>query len=40
MAFSGPACRPGEQLTATVDAGAAVDERDEDGNVAVAPCPG
>ena len=40
VSFSGPPCRPGEQLTATVDAGAAVDERDEDGNVAVAPCPG
>ena len=32
--------RPGEPLTATVDPGGAVDERDEDGNVLVAPCPG
>jgi len=40
VTFSGPACRAGEPLTATVDAGEAVDERDEGGNVAVALCPG
>jgi CARDB len=37
--FVGPACKPGEPLTVTLDPGAAVDERDEDDNVLVAPCP-
>lgn len=40
VSISGPACSPGEPLTATVDGADAVDERDEDGNVAVAPCVG
>jgi CARDB len=40
VAISGPACAPGEQLTATVDGTGAVDERDEDGNVLVALCSG
>jgi CARDB len=39
VSISGPACLPGEPLTATVDGADAVDERDEDGNVLVALCP-
>jgi hypothetical protein len=38
VTFAGPACVPGEPLTVTVDAERAVDERDEDDNVLVAPC--
>jgi hypothetical protein len=38
VALAGPACSPGEPLTATADAEDAVDERDEDGNALVAPC--
>lgn len=33
-----PRCGPGETVTVRVDAGSAVDERDEDGNVLAAPC--
>jgi hypothetical protein len=39
VTLMGPACEPGEPLTATVDGDAAVDERDEDDNVLVASCP-
>jgi hypothetical protein len=39
VTLTGPACAPGEPLTATVDGDAAVDERDEDDNVLVATCP-
>jgi CARDB len=39
LTFTGPACTAGSQLTVTLDSGAAVDERDEDDNVLVAPCP-
>jgi hypothetical protein len=39
VTLTGPACEPGEPLTATVDGDAAVDERDEDDNVLVATCP-
>ena len=35
---SGPACRPGDTLVATADAGDAVDERDE-ANAVSLPCP-
>jgi hypothetical protein len=38
VTLAGPACEPGEPLTATVDGGDAVDERDEDDNVLVASC--
>lgn len=38
LTFAGPACSPGEPLTATVDAGDAVDERDEDDNGLAATC--
>jgi CARDB len=38
VSFTGPACGVGEPLTATVDAGDAVDERDEDDNLLVASC--
>jgi hypothetical protein len=38
LEFARPACAPGVALTATVDAGLAVDERDEDDNVLVATC--
>ena len=38
LTFAGPACAPGAALTATVDAGLAVDERDEQDNVLEAPC--
>jgi CARDB len=36
--FTGPACLPGEPLTATVDAGDTVAERDEDDNAIGADC--
>lgn len=39
LRFTGPACEPGAPITATVDAGATVDERDEDDNVLVLACP-
>jgi hypothetical protein len=39
VTVAGPACEPGEPLTATADGGDAVDERDEDDNVLVAACP-
>jgi CARDB len=39
VAFTGPPCTAGSQLTVTLDPGAAVDERDEDDNVLVTPCP-
>jgi hypothetical protein len=38
VSFTGAACRPDELLTATVDAGAAVAERDEDDNALTAIC--
>jgi CARDB len=38
VSFTGPACRPDELLTATVDAEAAVAERDEDDNALAANC--
>jgi hypothetical protein len=38
LMVAGPACAPGAALTATVDAGQAVDERDENDNVLVATC--
>ena len=38
VAFSGPPCAPGEQLTAIVDPAGAVDERDEDGNALTLDC--
>jgi hypothetical protein len=38
VTVAGPACEPGEPLTATADGGDAVDERDEDDNVLVASC--
>ena len=38
IGFTAPACAPGEQLEVTADAGAAVDEADEQ-NVLVVPCP-
>lgn len=38
LTFAGPACAPGTSLTATVDSGDSVDERDEDDNVLVAAC--
>jgi hypothetical protein len=39
VTFVGPACAAGSQLTVTLDPGEAVDERDEDDNVLVTPCP-
>jgi CARDB len=39
VAFTGPPCAADSQLTVTLDPGAAVDERDEDDNVLVTPCP-
>jgi hypothetical protein len=39
LTFARPACAPGAVLTATADAGLAVDERDEGDNVLVATCP-
>jgi CARDB len=39
VAFTGPPCTEGSQLTVTLDPGEAVDERDEDDNVLVTPCP-
>ena len=39
ITFIGPLCAAGGPLTVTVDANLAVDERDEDDNVLVAPCP-
>ena len=38
VSVGGPACSPGEPLTATVDSAGAVDERDEDGNVLALVC--
>jgi hypothetical protein len=37
--IAAPACAPGSTVTVTVDAGAAVDESDERGNVVARPCP-
>jgi hypothetical protein len=37
--LSGPACAPGDELTATADADDEVDERDEDGNTVTFRCP-
>jgi CARDB len=37
--FTAPPCRAGSQLTVTLDPGETVDERDEDDNVLVTPCP-
>ena len=37
--LSGPACAPGDELTATADADDEVDERDEDRNVVSFGCP-
>jgi len=39
ITFTAPACTPGEPLAAAVDAGATVDERDEEDNLLAAPCP-
>jgi CARDB len=39
LTFIAPPCTPGTPLTVTLDPGAAVDERDEDDNVLVVPCP-
>jgi CARDB len=39
VTFTGPACTAGTDITVTLDPGAAVDERDEDDNVLVTPCP-
>ena len=40
LTFTAPACAAGRRRsTSTVDAGRAVDERDEDDNVLVVPCP-
>jgi hypothetical protein len=39
VTFTGPACRAGSPLTVALDPGEAVDERDEDDNVLVTPCP-
>jgi CARDB len=39
VTFTAPACRAGSQLTVALDPGEAVDERDEDDNVLVTPCP-
>ena len=38
MTVTGPACTPGAAPLATADAGAAIDERDEDDNVLAAAC--
>jgi hypothetical protein len=38
VSLNAPPCRPGEPLTATVDAEDSVDERDEDDNLLVALC--
>jgi CARDB len=38
VSFTGPACRPGEPLTAMVDAADTVEERDDDDNALVANC--
>jgi hypothetical protein len=40
LTFTGPACAPGEPLTATVDDERAVEERDEQDNALVVGCPG
>ena len=40
VTFTGPPCAPGAPLTVTVDPDGAVDERDEDDNVARRACPG
>jgi CARDB len=40
VAFTGPPCTAGAPLTVTLDPDDAVEERDEDDNVLVAPCPG
>lgn len=37
--LSGPACAPGDELTAIADADDEVDERDEDGNAVTFRCP-
>ena len=39
LAFTGPPCTPGAPLTVTLDPDGAVEERDEDDNVLVVPCP-
>jgi CARDB len=39
VTFIAPPCTAGSQLTVTLDPGEAVDERDEDDNVLVTPCP-
>ena len=39
VTFTGPACAAGSQLTVALDPAEAVDERDEEDNVLVAPCP-
>jgi hypothetical protein len=39
VTFTAPRCTPGAPLVATVDTGAAVDERDENDNVLAAACP-
>jgi hypothetical protein len=39
VTFTGPPCKAGSQLTITLDPDEAVDERDEDDNVLVMPCP-
>ena len=39
VTFTAPPCTAGSQLTVTLDPGEAVDERDEDDNVLVTPCP-
>jgi hypothetical protein len=39
MTVTAPPCTAGSQLTVTLDPGEAVDERDEDDNVLVTPCP-
>lgn len=38
LTFAGPPCAQGTPLTATVDSGLAVEERDEDDNVLLATC--
>jgi hypothetical protein len=39
VTFNAPACRAGSPLTVTLDPSETVDERDEDDNVLVTPCP-
>ena len=39
VTFTGPACAAGAPLTVTLDPDEAVEERDEDDNVLVVPCP-